>query len=342
MKYKKGQKVRILKKESHPYSGYLYMDRNIIGKIGYIEEIVGGSYLINTNKSYTGYLGLFEEDEVEPVNEFQPFYVDCPTQEIWDKVEKKMFDMGYCWGAGDKEHRDYFSQNNRVLSVWDDGEICHGTGIVPKEKGFIKIPYQQFLGEEVKEVKERAFRVGDVVEVTNTDGGNFYGGREYIGVTFTITETGKYNDKTVYILSPYTGYLWYDSELKLITPVEEKEEKPKMRGHAFTNVIWDEFTEYSPSAPLKHVNPFYKLSKSLMSGFKKATAFIKRLGEPLSTYYSLGWVELENDEFTTTGEGKQALADFTLIGGAKTFEEYAKKELARRKKASRVKEEDED
>lgn len=68
---------------------------------------------------------------------------------------------------------------------------------------------------------------------------------------------------------------------------------------------------------------------------------IKRY-KPLSTYYSLGWVELENDEFTTTSYGKQALADFTLIGGAKTFEEYAKKELSRRKKASKVKEEDED
>lgn len=336
MKYKVGMQVRIIRGDGNCN----------LGDVGKIVKIA--------RKTYSGWdldygdgqpKGNWSEKYLEPVTTFEPpFYVDCPTQEIWDKVEKKMFEMG---GDGlKKNYWNEYKEESAILLNEDKENEYSDLAFYKRDSEYGKhIPYQQFLGEV-----KREFKVGDRVKILAHNAYDFSG--SHGNATGRI---GYIEDEENSVWSQPSGkgdYLgiFHDSELKLITPVEEKEEKHKNLVAEYPLPPMypshnDMYLGFGPGVNLpmpERVNPFYKLSKSLMSGFKKATAFIKRLGEPLSTYYSLGWVELENDEFTTTPEGKQALADFTLIGGAKTFEEYAKKELARRKKASKVKDEEED
>lgn len=73
--------------------------------------------------------------------------------------------------------------------------------------------------------------------------------------------------------------------------------------------------------------------KSIMSGLKKATNFIRSLKQPLKNYVRLGWVELVEDEYVVTDSGQAYYMDVVFgLTPAKTLEEYAEKEVARIKK----------
>ena len=89
---------------------------------------------------------------VKLVNPTPPFYVDCPTEEIWDKVEKKMFDMGYKWSGDSIQlhhsswHRDIciVVEKSKRMGYSDKKFFMDSNG----EYGSL-IPYKKFLGTDL-------------------------------------------------------------------------------------------------------------------------------------------------------------------------------------------------
>ena len=104
-------------------------------------------------------------------------------------------------------------------------------------------------------------------------------------------------------------------------------------------VSHDEHRLYHPNCRGIEIKSFPMRGKKPM--LKKVTNLIKGLQQPLKNYVRLGWVEIEDDEFIVTEDGRDAKdkVDFGLVA-AKDLAEYAKQEVARIK--SEAKEEGED
>lgn len=159
MKFKVGDRVKSVGKND-PSFGY----EGVIAKVRYD----GCSYTVKFDNFKEGHSGdiepdsrsyyFVEEKNLELVSDSKftpPFYVDCPTEEIWNKVEQKMFDMGYYW-AGTRCSRSpsgYFKYG-KEMAISDKDKDLRVNNIEPdhfKKIGYKHISHQDFLGEDVEE-----------------------------------------------------------------------------------------------------------------------------------------------------------------------------------------------
>lgn len=83
-----------------------------------------------------------------------PFYVDCPTPEIWERVEKKLFEMGYGWHGDGKYHLDKWHcyGTESAISTDKNRELGYSPVSFYHNEGWGKlVPHQTFLGEAEQE-----------------------------------------------------------------------------------------------------------------------------------------------------------------------------------------------
>lgn len=330
MKYKVGDKCKVLKNVCGEYNSKEGADHIKITGIRERSNDYCYDILDKDGNELGKCWGCLKDQHIELIETkpVPPFYVDCPTQEIWDKVEKKMFDMGYKWYMGERLN----PLSYKFMCIDEYGRIF-GAEVEFATEGGKHIPYQQFLGEEVK----REFKVGDKVRILAHNTYDFSGSHGN-----ATGRTGYIEDEENSVWSQPGGkgnYLgiFDTTELELITPVEEKEEKPKMRGYAFTNVIWDEFATYSSP---KKGNPFYKFSKSIMDTLRTIPARIKKLlSNELQKMYQLNWID---SELRPTEKGVQALNEFLFDKYEKELGAIASEKVEEAEKAMKEREEDED
>jgi len=144
MKFKVGDRVRLI---------YYNYPNNPIRRVGNVYEIAKTNPLDIYPYSlwYPNKIDYFNCKEhwlelVQPVNKSvnqltPPFYVNCPTEEIWNKVVEKMKSMGYSLFAGQTENdrREYVwvDRDNTFMSLHSE-HLCRG----------IFVDYHDFLGIE--------------------------------------------------------------------------------------------------------------------------------------------------------------------------------------------------
>ena len=80
------------------------------------------TYLLNIGEDKSSH--WWTNEMLEPTNiptPTPPFYVDCPTREIWDMVEAGMFKLGYEWNGGKRKGTDWdVYEINSAMSVGKD------------------------------------------------------------------------------------------------------------------------------------------------------------------------------------------------------------------------------
>lgn len=153
MKFKVGDRVKIIS------CGTRGTKCDCVGKVGKIVNITGyeyNPYILDVSHVDRSLINEWRDGELELVSNTQfpepPFYVDCPTEEIWNKVEKKMFEMGYKWRGGE----EHVEKNGARINVgrWRDKKMTYASSYsLHEDVGGTFIPYQEFLGEEVREDK---------------------------------------------------------------------------------------------------------------------------------------------------------------------------------------------
>lgn len=100
-----------------------------------------------------------------------PFYVDCPTEEIWKKVEQKMFDMGGKWRGGDTDHYDGWHNHESLscIKLYPDLHFTYEDKPTFDRDGIKHIPYQQFLGIEEETIGDRMLKEEPYFTFDGTD-----------------------------------------------------------------------------------------------------------------------------------------------------------------------------
>lgn len=257
------------------------------------EEVCGiyrnnnGAYIVVTNISdygsyhydiynkndvkVEGCFGCFGDKHLEPIPEDKKqFIVHCPTEELWRRVQEKMFSEGYEWIDGGKKYEDgwnrYKKQSYITVGQYDKGDMTYA------DRPFYEAKYP-------------------TIPIISAE--------EYLG---------------------------------------EEEVEERLNGYTFTGIVWDEFALIPEGLKYIKNSPVKERKNPIMSGLKKVTNFIDSLQEPLKSYIRLGWVELEEDKYYVTSDGKQADAEikFGLVKH-KTLEAYAEAEVKRLEKEEKKK-----
>lgn len=222
------------------------------------------------------------QEDWEPVQ--KQFIVHCPTEELWRRVQEKMFSEGYEWRGGEK-YIDYLAkyEDQSCISIIEDCDYEMTYESKPYyEHECPTIPIisaEEYLGEE-----ENVF---------------------FRGTTSPVFPE-KLRDTYIYSGVDHTENFKFVGSCDWAEPIK--------------------------NSPIKeHKNP-------IMTGLKKVTNFIDSLQEPLKSYIRLGWVELEEDKYYVTSDGKQADAEikFGLVKH-KTLEAYAEAEVKRLEKEEKKK-----
>ena len=209
----------------------------------------------------------YEDEKKEPKKQF---IVHCPTEELWRRVQEKMFSEGYEWIDGGKKYEDgwnrYKKQSYITVGQYDKGDMTYA------DRPFYDAKYP-------------------TIPIISAE--------EYLG---------------------------------------EEEVEERLNGYTFTGIVWDEFALIPEGLKYIKNSPIKERKNPIMTGLKKVTNFIDSLQEPLRSYIRLGWVELEEDKYYVTSDGKQADAEikFGLVKH-KTLEAYAEAEVKRLEKEEKKK-----
>lgn len=309
-KFKVGDKVRI----KSDCSGCLRDDICALRDGNYKGDQKGVLFAISKNKHLmeTGKGCLCQENwelvtakkekEINP-----PFYVDCPTSEIWDRVEQKMFDMGYRWNGGQPLGLDQwdFYKENTFIGVYEEETMTYSPKTYyESESKFKHIPYQEFLGEV------------QVNEYSGTTGKKLGSHFEKVEVPKTaIEDTVKYE----------AGANWYFGNSREL----------------YTSKIWERF--YGCDWGSEDLGkPIKSFTQRIMATLRSIPDRLKRaLNANLRAFYKLGWIDGDLD---VTERGESELKDFLFDKFEKELGAIALKRVkdASKKKKNEDEEESED
>ena len=145
MKYKKGMMVRII--GSIDSKGWRWGDEDMVGEVGKITQVCKDkesiTYIIDKNKWGTN----FTENMIEPLLT-PPFYVDCPTEEVWNDVLKKATEMGFLTKPFEWRYR--CKDGTPVFYFEADKHLEHCHDGYKNNFGYKHIPHSEFLEDETK------------------------------------------------------------------------------------------------------------------------------------------------------------------------------------------------
>ena len=150
MKYKKGMMVRII--GSIDEAGYDWNTKEVdmevfVGRVGKITSTGKHKgipvHIIDGNK----YGVNFTDNMLEPLLTL-PFYVDCPTEEVWNDVLKKATKMGFLTKPFEWRYR--CKDGTPVFYFEADKHLEHCHDGYKNNFGYKHIPHGEFLEDETK------------------------------------------------------------------------------------------------------------------------------------------------------------------------------------------------